>query len=93
MLEQLADAIHLNQIDGWALLDILVLAVIIYQLLLLIRGTRAAHMLVGVVGLVVIHFLTRPGLLHLAAERPCQRYSYGIVKMTRPHTRLVIRDD
>ena len=67
MLEQLAAAIHLDQIDGWAILDILVLAAIIYQLLLLIRGTRAAHMLVGVVGLVVIHFLTRPGLFHLAA--------------------------
>jgi len=67
MLEQLAAAIHLDQIDGRAILDILVLAVIFYQLLLLIRGTRAAHMLVGVVGLVVIHFLTRPGLFHLAA--------------------------
>jgi uncharacterized protein (TIGR00159 family) len=65
MLERFADAIHLHQIDGQAVLDIAVLAVIIYQILLLIRGTRAVHMIAGVVALGVLHFLTRPGLVHL----------------------------
>src|SRR5436305_10891260 len=36
-----------------AVIDVLVLAVLIYQLLVLLRGTRAMHMLIGV-GIVVI---------------------------------------
>ena len=67
MLERLASAIHLRELNGLALVDILILAVIIYQLLLLIRGTRAVHMIAGVVALVVVHFLTRPGLIYLPA--------------------------
>jgi len=67
MLERLASAIHLHDLGGLAVLDILILAVIIYQLLLLIRGTRAVHMIAGVVALVIAHFVTRPGLLYLPA--------------------------
>ncbi|HJQ99848.1 MAG TPA: diadenylate cyclase CdaA [Candidatus Polarisedimenticolaceae bacterium] len=67
MLERLAAAVHLHDLGGLAVLDILILAVIIYQLLLLIRGTRAVHMIVGVVALVLLHFVTRPGLLYLPA--------------------------
>ncbi len=67
MLERLSAAIHLQELNGQALLDILVLAVIIYQLLLLIRGTRGVQMMVGVVALALAHFLTRPGLFNLPA--------------------------
>lgn len=67
MFERLAAATHLHDLGGLAVLDILILAVIIYQLLLLIRGTRAVHMIVGVVALVLVHFVTRPGLLYLPA--------------------------
>jgi diadenylate cyclase len=67
MLERLAAAVHLHDLGGLAVLDILILAVIIYQLLLLIRGTRAVHMIVGVVALVLMHFVTRPGLFYLPA--------------------------
>jgi diadenylate cyclase len=67
MIERLAAAAHLHELNGLAVLDILILAVIIYQLLLLIRGTRAVHMIVGVVALVLVHFVTRPGLLYLTA--------------------------
>ena len=67
MIERLAAAAHLHDLGGLAVLDILILAVIIYQLLLLIRGTRAVHMIVGVVALVLVHFVTRPGLLYLPA--------------------------
>ena len=67
MLERLAAAIHLRDLNGLAVLDILILAAIIYQILLLIRGSRAVHMIVGVVSLLVLHFLTRPGLLYLPA--------------------------
>lgn len=65
MLERLAAAIHLHEIDGLAIVDIALLAVILYQLLLLIRGTRAVHMITGVVALGVLHFLTRPALFDL----------------------------
>jgi len=67
MLERLSTAIHYRQFGGQGLVDVLVLTVIVYQLLLLIRGTRAVQMMVGVVALVVVHFLTRPGLFHLPA--------------------------
>lgn len=46
-----------NQFTIWSALDILVLAVIFYQILLLIRGTRAAQILTGmllVVGLFIV---------------------------------------
>ncbi len=65
MLERIAAAMHLHELNGQAVVDIFVLAVIIYQLLLLIRGTRAVHMIAGVVALGVLHFLTRPALLDL----------------------------
>lgn len=67
MLERLATALHLRSLGGLALLDIVVLAVLIYQVLLLLRGTRAARMVLGVVVLALMHFITGPGLFHLAA--------------------------
>lgn len=67
MLERLAAAFHVREIDGQSVVDILVLAVIVYQILLLIRGTRAVHVITGVASLAAAHFLTRPGLLHLPA--------------------------
>jgi uncharacterized protein (TIGR00159 family) len=67
MLERIATALHLQNLGPLALLDILVLAVLIYQLLLLLRGTRAAHLLLGVVALVLAHFLTGPAVFPLAA--------------------------
>jgi diadenylate cyclase len=67
MLERLAAAVHAHDLNGLAVLDILLLAAIIYQILLLIRGSRAVHMIVGVVALIVLHFLTRPGLIYLPA--------------------------
>jgi uncharacterized protein (TIGR00159 family) len=66
-MERLAAAVHVHELNGLAVLDILILAVIIYQILLLIRGTRAVHMIVGVVALVLLHFLTRPGMFYLPA--------------------------
>ena len=48
----------LQQFNFWSALDVLLLAIIFYQILLLIRGTRAAQILIGmllVVGLFVLH--------------------------------------
>jgi diadenylate cyclase len=67
MLERIVSALHIQDVNGLAVLDILILAAIIYQILLLIRGSRAVHMIVGVVGLILLHFLTRPGFLYLPA--------------------------
>ena len=44
-----------------AVIDILVVAVIIYQFLVLVRGTRAYQMLVGVFALVVAFYVARLG--------------------------------
>jgi uncharacterized protein (TIGR00159 family) len=65
MLERLAAAFHLREIDGRSVLDVFVLAVIVYQILLLVRGTRGVNIIAGVAALVGAHFVTRPGLFHL----------------------------
>jgi uncharacterized protein (TIGR00159 family) len=67
MLERIITALHLQELQGRALLDIGILALIIYQLLLLVRGTRAVQVIVGVVALVLFHFFTGPDLLDLKA--------------------------
>lgn len=67
MLERLSAAFHLQDLNGQAVVDILVLALILYQILLLIRGTRAVHILTGVAALSAAYLLTRPGLMHLPA--------------------------
>jgi diadenylate cyclase len=46
-----------------AVIDVLVVALIIYQLLALIRGTRAAYMVVGVCALALAFYLSRIGEL------------------------------
>ena len=67
MLGRVASALHLRDIDVWSLVDVLVLAFIIYQLLALIRGTRAVQIMVGVVAVVLVHFMTGPGVVNLPA--------------------------
>ena len=56
MLRTLLDLTHLDQFGWIDLLDVLILAVIIYYLALLIRGTRAVQMLVGVIVLVLAYW-------------------------------------
>jgi diadenylate cyclase len=46
-----------------SVIDILLVAIIIYELLALIRGTRAAYMLIGVAGLALAFYLSRLGEL------------------------------
>lgn len=67
MIDRLSAVLHVQEFGLLAVADILLLALIIYQLLLLIRGTRAVRIIVGVLGVVFLHFLTRPGLLHMPA--------------------------
>jgi diadenylate cyclase len=47
--------------------DILILALVIYQLVLLIRGTRSANVIVALLVLVLLYLVTGAGLLDLEA--------------------------
>lgn len=67
MFERFYTALHFNALSPWAVVDILILAVIIYQLLLLIRGTRSVNVILAIVALVVFYVLTGPGLIELNA--------------------------
>jgi diadenylate cyclase len=59
--KQLTDLLNLltrGQPFGWNnILDVLIVAVFIYYVLVLIRGTRAVQLLIGVVVLVLIYFI------------------------------------
>jgi len=69
MLERLYAALHIQDLltSPLALLDVLLLAAVIYQLLLLVRGTRSVNMMLALGALVLFHLITRPGLLSLNA--------------------------
>jgi len=67
MFERLSDALHLPELGFWALIDVAILAIIIYQLLLLIRGTRAVNILLALAALALFYVMTGPGLIELNA--------------------------
>src|SRR6516162_8393207 len=57
--------IHLGQLSAWlarlnltAVLDILVVAFLLYQLIMVVRGTRAAHVLAGIGILLLVYVLS-----------------------------------
>jgi len=56
VLRTLLDLTHLDQFGWIDALDVLLLAVVIYYLVVLIRGTRAVQMLVGVIVLVLAYW-------------------------------------
>jgi uncharacterized membrane protein YuzA (DUF378 family) len=49
------------QLSMISAVDILLVAIIIYELLALIKGTRAAYMLVGVAALALAFYFSRDG--------------------------------
>jgi len=67
MIERSLTALHLKDLGFLALLDILILAFILYQLLLLIRGTRSFHVLVALIVLVALYLVTAPSVGGLKA--------------------------
>ena len=67
MFERLYTALHFQDLTLWAILDIVILALLIYQLLLLIRGTRSVNILLAMAVLVLLYVLTGPGLIELTA--------------------------
>jgi diadenylate cyclase len=53
------DLLRLPPFDGYAILDIVIVAFIIYQVLVLIRGTRAVQMALGLTLVVAFFYLSR----------------------------------
>jgi diadenylate cyclase len=66
-MERLYTALHLQELTPRGLLDIFILAVLIYQLLLLIRGTRSVNILLAMAVLLLLWLITAPGLFELNA--------------------------
>jgi diadenylate cyclase len=67
MIERLYAALHLPELGLWALIDIAILALLIYQLLLMIRGTRAVNILLALAAVALLYVITGPGLIELNA--------------------------
>jgi uncharacterized protein (TIGR00159 family) len=67
VIERLYSALHLQELGLWAVIDIAILALLIYQLLLMIRGTRAVNILLALASVALLYVLTGPGLLRLNA--------------------------
>ena len=63
LLQQFAEILRRPPVTWWDVLDILLVAIIIYELLKLIRGTRAVQMAVGIASIVGLFYLSRG--LHL----------------------------
>jgi diadenylate cyclase len=61
MSHSLVQFLHLDRFGWRSFIDILVLAIIIYQLLRIFQGTRAFRMLSGILVLAMAYILTGPG--------------------------------
>lgn len=67
MFDPLASALQLQNLSFWALVDILILALCIYPLLRLVKGTRTVNVIAAIVALLVFFLITGPNLLNLHA--------------------------
>ena len=67
MFERIHTALQIQDLQFQAIVDILLLALVIYQLLQLIRGTRSVNMMIAIGVLVLLHLLTAPGVIGLNA--------------------------
>ena len=59
MLQRFAELLRRPPVTWWDVLDILIVSILIYELLKLIRGTRAVQMAVGIAAIVGLFFLSR----------------------------------
>jgi diadenylate cyclase len=58
LIQWLSDVLRRPTVSGWDLLDIAIVAVLIYELLLLIRGTRAMQMALSGAFLIALFFVS-----------------------------------
>ena len=59
ILQQFAELLRRPPITWWDALDIVIVSILIYELLKLIRGTRAVQMAVGIASIVGLFYLSR----------------------------------
>ncbi len=59
LLQRFSELLQRPPVTWWDVLDILVVAIIIYELLKLIRGTRAMQMAIGIASIVGLFYLSR----------------------------------
>jgi len=79
----------------WAALDILLVALLIYQVLVMIRGTRAAPMLVGLAVLAGLFYLARIGeltTLNWVVSRVLPYVVFALIVVFQSEIRHVLAD-
>ena len=80
---------------AWIAVDILLVAIIIYQVLVMIRGTRAAPMLVGLVVVAVSFYLARIGeltTLNWVVSRVVPYLVFALIVVFQSEIRHVLAD-
>jgi diadenylate cyclase len=80
---------------AWAALDILLVALLIYQVLVMIRGTRAAPMLVGLIVVAVTFYLARMGeltTLNWVVSRVLPYVVFALIVVFQSEIRHVLAD-
>src|SRR5918996_4618476 len=58
-MDFLTELLRRPPVDWWDVLDILIVSILIYELLKLIRGTRAVQMAVGIAAIIGLFYLSR----------------------------------
>src|SRR5690242_5216206 len=59
LLQEFAELLRRPPVTWWDVLDILIVSILIYELLKLIRGTRAMQMAVGIASIIGLFYLSR----------------------------------
>ena len=59
LLQRFTELLRRPPVTWWDVLDILVVSILIYELLKLIRGTRAVQMAVGIASIIGLFYLSR----------------------------------
>jgi len=80
---------------AWAALDILLVAVLIYQVLAMIRGTRAAPMLAGLAFVAITFYLARMGeltTLNWVVSRVLPYLAFALIVVFQSEIRHVLVD-
>ena len=83
------------QQGAWAALDILLVALLIYQVLVMIRGTRAAPMLVGLTVVAIMFYLARIGeltTLNWVVSRVLPYLVFALIVVFQSEIRHVLAD-
>jgi diadenylate cyclase len=71
--------VHLPRLTLTAALDILLVAYLIYQLILVVRGTRAAHILLGLLVLAALYYVSRGAGLETLNSILAQLVPYSVL--------------